>query len=157
MKIRFVLNGRPVELEVDPRETLLNVLRFGLKVRSVKRGCERGECGSCTVLLDGTPVASCLILAGQVDGHEVTTIEGLERDPVMSRLVKAFVESGAVQCGFCTPGILLTAWAGITQGRIKTPEDAKEWIGNLCRCTGYVKIVQAVYRVASGAAGDGGR
>jgi carbon-monoxide dehydrogenase small subunit len=150
MKVQFSLNGKPVEVDVDPREPLLNTLRFRLKVKSVKRGCERGECGSCTVLLDGKPVLSCMILTPQVEGREVTTVEGLEQDALFKALVDSFIECGAIQCGFCTPGILLVAWAGIKQKRLKSREDIVEYLGNLCRCTGYVKIVEAIYKVASG-------
>jgi len=156
VRVKFTLNGNPVELEVDPRETLLNTLRLRLRVKSVKRGCERGECGSCTVLLNGNPVNSCILLTIQVDGAEVTTIEGLIGDSLLEKLAKNFIECGAVQCGFCTPGIILTAYAGIKQGRIKSPEDAREYIGNLCRCTGYVKIIEAVGKTAREVLTSGG-
>ncbi len=148
MRVKFTLNGQPVELDIDPRETLINTLRLRLRVKSVKRGCERGECGACTVLVNGNPVVSCILLTIQVDGAEVTTVEGLRGDMLFEKLVKSFIENSAVQCGFCTPGILLTVYAGIKQGRIKSTDDAKEYIGNLCRCTGYVKIIEAVTRVS---------
>ena len=146
MIVRFTLNGKPVEVDVDPREVLIDTLRLRLKVRSVKRGCERGECGSCTVLVDSKPVVSCMLLTVQVSGRDIVTVEGLQGDKVFNALVKHFTERGGVQCGFCTPGILLTAWAGITQGKMRSPEDIKEYIANLCRCTGYVKIIDAVYK-----------
>lgn len=148
MIVRFKLNGRPVELDVEPRELLINTLRLRLGVRSVKRGCERGECGSCTVLVDGDPVLSCIALTVQVNGREVVTVEGLRGDRVFEALAKSFVENGAVQCGFCTPGILLVAWAGVSQGRIRNFEDAREYLANICRCTGYVKVLEAVVKVA---------
>jgi len=147
--VEFKLNGKDVRLDVPPNETLIDTLRLRLGVKSVKRGCERGECGTCTVLLDGRPVTSCMILTPQVYGREVTTVEGLQGDPLFDKLVKAFVDEGAVQCGFCTPGILVTAWAAIRENRVRSKEDVKEYIGNLCRCTGYVKIVEAVWSVAS--------
>lgn len=147
MIVRFTLNNKPVEVDVDPRETLINTLRLRLRVKSVKRGCERGECGSCTVLVNGYPVTSCIMLTIQVNNADVKTVEGLVGDILFEKLAKSFIESGAVQCGFCTPGILLTAYAGIKQGRIRSAENVKEYIGNLCRCTGYVKIIEAIARV----------
>lgn len=150
MLVRFRLNGRDVELDVPSNETLIDTLRLRLKVKSVKRGCERGECGSCTILLDGRPVTSCMLLTPQVNGREVVTVEGLEGDPLFNQLVKSFIDNGAVQCGFCTPGILLTAWAAIRENRVKSVDDVASYIGNLCRCTGYIKIAKAVWSVASG-------
>ncbi|MEM2025212.1 MAG: (2Fe-2S)-binding protein [Desulfurococcaceae archaeon] len=144
MHVKFKLNGKPVELEVEPWEVLINTLRFKLKIKSVKRGCERGECGSCTILLDGMPVTSCMILTAQIDRREVTTVEGLMGDKLYEILIKKFIDNGAIQCGFCTPGILLTAWAGIAHKRMKTLDDIKKYLGNLCRCTGYVKILEAI-------------
>lgn len=143
MRVAFKINGKPVELDVEPHETLLDTLRFRLKITSVKRGCERGDCGACTVLLDGDPALSCILLTVQINGREITTVEGLVGDSLFERLVKSFVEHGAVQCGFCTPGMLLVVYAGIKRGKIKTAEDVKYWVGNLCRCTGYVKIMEA--------------
>jgi len=144
--VKFKLNGKPVEMDVPPNETLIDTLRLRLKVKSVKRGCERGDCGACTILLDGRPVTSCLVLTPQIQGREVVTVEGLQGDPLFNSLVKALVEKGAVQCGFCTPGVLLTAWAAIRNGRVKSVDDVKSYLsGNLCRCTGYVKIVEAVW------------
>jgi len=144
MLVQFKLNGRDVSVDVPVNETLIDTLRFRFKVKSVKRGCERGECGSCTILLDGKPVVSCMILTVQVDGREVTTVEGLINDELFNKLVKSFIDHGAIQCGFCTPGILLTAWAAIREDRIKSVKDVKKMIGNLCRCTGYVKIIEAI-------------
>jgi carbon-monoxide dehydrogenase small subunit len=149
MLVKFRLNGKEVEVDASPNEILLDTLRLKLGVRSVKRGCERGECGTCTVLLNGDPVTSCLILTPQVDGAEVITVEGLENDPKFKELVENFVNEGAIQCGFCTPGFLLTAYAAMVKQKIKTLEDVKKSLeGNLCRCTGYVKIIEAVAKTA---------
>ncbi|MEZ0394151.1 MAG: (2Fe-2S)-binding protein [Desulfurococcaceae archaeon] len=148
-KVSFRLNGVPVEVDVPDNEILLDTLRFRFKLTSIKRGCERGECGACTVLVDGEPALSCLLLTAMVDGREVTTLEGLREDPLVQRLAKAFVEEGAVQCGFCTPGFVLAAYAAIKRGLVKNREQAKEHIGNLCRCTGYVKIFNAIGKAAS--------
>ncbi len=149
MLVKFRLNGKEVEVDVSPNEILLDTLRLKLGVRSVKRGCERGECGTCTVLLNGDPVTSCLILTPQVDGAEVITVEGLENDPKFRELVESFVNEGAIQCGFCTPGFLLTAYAAMIKQKIKTLEDVRKSLeGNLCRCTGYVKIIEAVAKTA---------
>jgi carbon-monoxide dehydrogenase small subunit len=149
MLVKFRLNGKKVEVDASPNEILLDTLRLKLGVRSVKRGCERGECGTCTVLLNGDPVTSCLILTPQVDGAEVITVEGLENDPKFKELVENFVNEGAIQCGFCTPGFLLTAYAAMVKQKIKTLEDVRKSLeGNLCRCTGYVKIIEAVAKTA---------
>ncbi len=147
--VRFTLNGKPVKYEVEPSATLLRALRAE-GVTSVKRGCEEGECGTCTVLLDGTPVKSCLILALEVEGRSVTTAEGLlgpngELHPVQ----RAFVEEGGIQCGFCTPAMVLTAYALLRDNPCPTEDQIKEAIsGNLCRCTGYAGIIRAVKRAA---------
>jgi carbon-monoxide dehydrogenase small subunit len=148
VKVSFKLNGRPVEVDVGANEILLDTLRLRLGVTSVKRGCERGECGVCTVLLDGEPVYSCLLLTAQVEGREVVTVEGLRGDELAEKIARTLVEQGAVQCGFCTPGFLLTIYAGLKKGLVKNVEDAKKLIeGNLCRCTGYLKILKAVEKL----------
>lgn len=148
MKVSFKLNGRPVEVDVGANEILLDTLRLRLGVTSVKRGCERGECGVCTVLLDGEPVYSCLLLTAQVEGREVVTVEGLRGDELAEKIARTLVEQGAVQCGFCTPGFILTIYAGLKKGLVKNVEDAKKLIeGNLCRCTGYLKILKAVEKL----------
>ena len=145
----FELNGRSIEVEVEPTVTVLEMLRGELGITSVKKGCEQGECGACTVLLDGAPVTSCILLARQVDGRRVTTIEGLEENPLMKELREAFLRNGAVQCGFCTPGMLLTAYALLKENRKPTEEEVKTGIeGNICRCTGYVKIIEAILDAA---------
>jgi carbon-monoxide dehydrogenase small subunit len=145
MKLTFELNGQEVECETKENKTLLDLLRIDLGVTSVKRGCENGECGACTVLLDGYPVTSCLVIAPQVEGRSVTTIDGLVDDPLMEKLRQAFMEDGAVQCGFCTPGMLISSYALLRENPKPTAKEVKKSIeGNICRCTGYVKIVEAV-------------
>mgnify|MGYP000088290820 CR=1 FL=1 len=150
MKVSFKLNGKPVTVDVEPNEILLDTLRLKLGIKSVKRGCERAECGACTVLLNGDPVYSCTILTAQVDGMEVTTLEGIEDTPEVKTLVNKFIEAGAVQCGFCTPGIIITAYAMIKKGIEPTPENIKKALeGNICRCTGYKKIIEAISSAAA--------
>ena len=149
MKLAFELNGRGVERETVANRTLLDLLRVDLDLTSVKRGCEQGECGACTVLLDGAPVTSCLVLAPQVEGRHVTTVDGLVDDPMMVALRGAFMEDGAIQCGFCTPGMLLSAYALLRDNPTPSAEEVKTAIeGNLCRCTGYVKIIEAILDAA---------
>lgn len=149
MRISFKLNGRDVTCEARDNISLLDLLRRELGVKSVKKGCDQGECGACTVLLDGSPVNSCLILAPKLEGREVTTVEGLQKDPIMRRLVDSFIEDGAIQCGFCTPGMLLSAYALLRDNQRPTIDEVKRAIvGNLCRCTGYVNIVKAVKSAA---------
>jgi carbon-monoxide dehydrogenase small subunit len=145
----FDLNGRSVAVEAKSTTTLLDLLRVQLGVTSVKKGCEQGECGACTVLLDGLPVTSCLILAPQVDGRHVTTVEGLAENPLMKELRNAFMENGAVQCGFCTPGMLLSSYALLRDNPHPSEEEVRAGIeGNICRCTGYVKIIEAIQDAA---------
>jgi carbon-monoxide dehydrogenase small subunit len=145
----FDLNGRSVAVEAKSTTTLLDLLRVQLGVTSVKKGCEQGECGACTVLLDGLPVTSCLILAPQVDGRHVTTIEGLAENPLMKELRNAFMENGAVQCGFCTPGMLLSSYALLRDNPHPSEEEVRAGIeGNICRCTGYIKIIEAILDAA---------
>jgi carbon-monoxide dehydrogenase small subunit len=145
----FDLNGKSVAVEAKSTTTLLDLLRVELGVTSVKKGCEQGECGACTVLLDGLPVTSCLILAPQVDGRHITTVEGLAENPLMKELRNAFMENGAVQCGFCTPGMLLSSYALLRDNPHPSEEEVRAGIeGNICRCTGYVKIIEAVLDAA---------
>ncbi len=149
MKVNFQLNGRDIEVEAPDNRALLDLLRDDLGVKSVKKGCENGECGACTVLLDGAPVTSCLVLAAQVEGRTVTTIDGLEDDPFMVKLRQAFLEDGAIQCGFCTPGMLISSYALLKVNPKPTADEVKKAIeGNLCRCTGYVKIIEAILDAA---------
>ncbi len=152
--IRFRLNGEWVQLGVAPNELLINVLRERLHLTGTKYWCGIGECGGCTVLLDGEPVLSCLTLAVDVDGREITTIEGLATgEDDLTPLQRAFIEEGAIQCGFCTPGFILTAQALLRENPNPTEEEIREYVrGNLCRCTGYVNIVRAIKRAASEAA-----
>ncbi len=145
MKVNFQLNGQDIEVEAPGNRALLDLLRDDLGVKSVKKGCENGECGACTVLLDGAPVTSCLVLAPQVEGKTVTTIDGLEDDPFMVKLRQAFLEDGAIQCGFCTPGMLISSFALLKGNPKPTAVEVKKAIeGNLCRCTGYVAIIKAI-------------
>jgi len=149
MRISFELNGTPVSVGVLPYTSLLDTLRDELDVKSVKKGCEQGECGACTVLLDGSPVASCLLLAPQAEGRHVTTLEGLEKNSLMIDLREAFMENGAVQCGFCTPGMLISAYALLRDNPHPTELEVKRGIeGNICRCTGFTKILEAILDAA---------
>lgn len=150
MKVRLILNNREVEVDVKPNEILLDTLRHKLGIKSVKRGCERGECGACTVLLDDQPVYSCMLLTVQLDGHRITTIEGLYNDNLFKKIVHSFVARGAIQCGFCTPGFLLVAYALIKRNKgINRDHVIKAIEGNICRCTGYKKIIEAILGVLS--------
>ena len=147
--VNMTVNGRPIEVGVGDEETLLETLRQRLGLTGTKQGCDLGDCGSCTVLLDGRPVLSCLTLAADVEGRAVTTIEGLAHGEELHPLQRAFHEAGAVQCGFCTPGMVLTAKALLDAHPNPDRETIKVALsGNLCRCTGYVKIVNAVENAA---------
>jgi carbon-monoxide dehydrogenase small subunit len=153
--ITLKVNGEAVEVAFAPHKTLLEVLREDLGLTGTKHGCELGECGCCAVLVDGLPVLSCLVLGLTVAGREVTTVEGMADGAKLDPLQQAFAELGAAQCGYCTPGILLTARALLD----KTPRPSREQIqaalaGNLCRCTGYIKIYEAVELAAARAAGE---
>jgi carbon-monoxide dehydrogenase small subunit len=149
MRVRLVVNGRPVERETDAGTRLLDLLREGLGLFGTKEGCGEGECGACTVLLDGRAVNSCLVLAPQADGKEVVTVEGLARGATLHPIQQAFVDEGGVQCGFCTPGFLMATHALLLRNPDPTDEQIRSALeGNLCRCTGYAKIVQAVRRAA---------
>lgn len=146
-RIALTVNGRPVEIEIDIRESLLDVLRDRLQFTGVKQGCSVGECGACTVLIDGTPVNSCIYLAAWADGKTITTIEGIAKDGRLSPVQEAFVEEGAIQCGFCTPGLVLSTTAMVESGKTFTHDEVRrELSGHLCRCTGYQKIVDAAER-----------
>jgi aerobic carbon-monoxide dehydrogenase small subunit len=150
MKLALTINGERREADVWGGDSLLTALRDGFGLPGSKNACEQGECGSCSVLLDGELVCSCLVLAAQADGHEVTTVEGLAHGEELHRVQRAFVDAGAVQCGFCTPG-LVVATADLLE-RTPSPNDdeiREALSGNLCRCTGYAKIFDAV-RLAAG-------
>jgi aerobic-type carbon monoxide dehydrogenase small subunit (CoxS/CutS family) len=144
--VRFRVNGEQTTVHMEPTKTLLDVLREDLFLTGTKRGCDSGECGACTVLLNGQAVHSCLILAAELDGKDVLTIEGLSKDrKELHPLQKAFIEKGAVQCGFCTPGLIMTAKALLDENPNPTEEEVRYGVsGNLCRCTGYSKIVEAI-------------
>ena len=149
--IIFNLNGESVEVEIEPHLTLLQLLRDKLELTGTKEGCGMGECGACTVLVDGKTVNSCILPAMEVDGKTVTTIEGLtDAHGNLHPIQKAFVEYGAVQCGFCSPGMVLSAKALLDENPKPTEEEIRHGIaGNLCRCTGYLQIIQAI-KAASG-------
>jgi len=147
--IEIDVNGDVHDLAVLPHDTLLEALRDGLGLTGTKKGCDEGTCGACTVLLDGKPVLSCLMLATDAVGRRVETIEGQALGDQTTNLQRAFVEKGAVQCGFCTPGFILSAKALLAEKPNPTEQEIKEAIsGNLCRCTGYVKIVDAIKAAA---------
>ena len=149
--ITLTVNGTLYEVAIEPRQSLLQLLREELHLTGTKEGCSEGECGACTVLLDGQTVDSCLIFALEAQGRDVTTIEGLAQGDQLHPVQKAFAEYGAVQCGFCTPGMILSARALLTENPAPSAHDVREALaGNLCRCTGYVKIVDAVLAVARG-------
>jgi carbon-monoxide dehydrogenase small subunit len=147
--IQLTVNGEEYETVVAPNQTLVEVLRDNLSLTGTKEGCGEGACGTCTVLLDGKPVRSCLILAVEVQGREVTTIEGLAPMGELHPVQKAFVEYGAIQCGFCAPGMILTTKALLDENPSPTEQEARQAIsGNVCRCTGYTKIVEATLKAA---------
>jgi len=152
--ISFVINGKKKEMAISPNTTLLELLREHLGLTGTKNGCEAGECGACTVLLDGRPVYACLVLAPKVDGKEIITIEGIGEEGKLHPVQKAFLTHGAVQCGFCTPGMILAAKALLDENPYPSKEEIEDAIsGNLCRCTGYLQIVKAIE--ASGKGGKG--
>ena len=143
--LAMTVNERPVELAVRPHKTLLEVLREDLGLTGTKHGCELGECGTCAVLVDGQPVLSCLLLGVACGGKSVLTVEGLADGPTLHPLQDAFAETGAAQCGYCTPGLLVTAKALLDENPSPTRDEIKAALaGNLCRCTGYLQIYQAV-------------
>jgi carbon-monoxide dehydrogenase small subunit len=155
-KITVWVNGGKEYLDVPSNMTLLQMLREKLALTGTKNGCNAGECGACTVLVDGEPVNSCMMLAVEVDGREVITVEGLAQDERLSPLQEAFAEHNAVQCGFCTPGVLISAHALLERNPHPTDEEIREaLVGNLCRCTGYLRIIDAVQAAAIGAAAIG--
>ncbi len=151
MDITLNVNGTTHELSVDPTETLVHVLRDRLGLTGTHTDCGMGICGACTVQLNGLPVSSCLLLAAQVDGERITTVESLEQGGKLSPLQEAFLKFGAVQCGYCTPGFLMTATALLQENPHPSRDEIVDALkGNLCRCTGYKKIVEAVESVAAG-------
>jgi carbon-monoxide dehydrogenase small subunit len=148
--VRFTLNGEPIEVEIESHLTLLQLLRDKLELTGTKEGCGMGECGACTVLLDGKTVNSCIFPALEVEGRRVTTIEGMiDVQGNLHAIQKAFIEYGAIQCGFCTPGMVLSAKALLDENPNPSEEEIRNGIaGNLCRCTGYLQIIQAIKAVS---------
>ncbi len=147
--ITLKVNDREYDLVIPVNRTLTQVLRENLRLTGTKQGCEMGDCGSCTVLMDGKPVNSCLVLAVEAEGHEIMTIEGLSAEGKLHPLQQAFVEHGSIQCGFCSPGMILSAKALLDKNPSPSQSEIREAIsGNLCRCTGYQKIVDAIESVA---------
>ena len=150
MKITVTINGERREADVWGGDSLLTALRDGFGLPGSKNACEQGECGSCSVLLDGELVCACLVLAAQADGHEVTTVEGLARGGELHRVQRAFVDAGAVQCGFCTPGLVVATADLLARAPLPSDDEIREALsGNLCRCTGYAKIFDAVRLAAT--------
>ena len=150
MRIEFTVNGRRHQFDVEPNTLLLNLIREKLYLTGSKYGCGIGECGACTVHLDGEPVLSCLTLAVEADGRRVDTIEGVADGDKLDPVQEAFIEEGAIQCGFCTPGFIMTTRALLRDNPNPTEDVIREYLkGNLCRCTGYVNIVKAVQTAAS--------
>jgi carbon-monoxide dehydrogenase small subunit len=156
-QINLRVNGESRSVEVHPNVTLLDLLRGEMNLTGAKKGCDRGECGACTVLFDGRPIRSCLLPAVMADGHEVITIEGLSGSEGQLDLVQeAFIEHGAIQCGFCTPGMIMAAKGTLEENPHASREEISRAIsGNLCRCTGYAKIIEAIMAVSSAKNGTG--
>ena len=145
MIVHFVLNGERVSPDLDPSRRLIDILRDDFFLTGAKEGCGEGECGSCTVLMDGLPVHSCLVLAGQLEGHEVLTVEGLAKNGELDLIQNAFVENSAVHCGFCTPGMIMSAKGLLLRNPDPTDTEIREALsGNICRCSDYRQIVMAV-------------
>jgi len=151
VRLAFTVNGDAVHVDVSPRASLLDVLRDDLELTGAKLGCGEGECGACSVMLDGRLVNSCLVLAVECEGSDVLTIEGLARGGKLHPIQQAFVDHGAIQCGFCTPGMILAAYALLRSNPSPTEDEIRRGLeGNLCRCTGYRKILDAVHAAAMG-------
>lgn len=149
--INFNLNGQKIAIEIEPQLTLLEMLRDRLGVKSPKCGCDRGDCGTCTVMLDGKTVRSCLVLAVEVDGQKVTTLEGIMEDGQLTPLQKAFIEHNSFQCGFCAPGMILSATEMLGKNPTPNKDEIQEALsGNLCRCTGYSPIIDTILEFTKG-------
>jgi aerobic carbon-monoxide dehydrogenase small subunit len=149
-KIRITLNGKSMALEAPNHRLLLDLLRDEIGLTGTKEGCGTGDCGACTVYLNGKPVNSCLVLSGELDGADIVTIEGLKIGPELHPIQKAFIQDGGAQCGYCTPGMLMMAKALLDENLNPTEEEIRYALsGNLCRCTGYAKIIQAVQDAAA--------
>jgi aerobic carbon-monoxide dehydrogenase small subunit len=148
-QITLIVNGRSEQLRVASNQTLLGLLREQLNLTGTKNGCHAGECGACTILMNGEPVNSCLVLAVECDAAEIITVEGLSHDQQLSVLQQALIDAGAVQCGFCTPGMLISARALLDRNPHPNEAEIKEaLVGNLCRCTGYVRIIDGIKEAA---------
>ena len=148
--LAFTLNGEPAGARIEPRELLVDVLREQFGLRGTKRSCDLGACGACTVLVDGLPASSCSTLAADVEGRSVVTIEGLGTPAALDPVQQAFVDHGAMQCGFCTPGMVLAVKALLSANPSPTEDEVRHYLrGNVCRCTGYVKIIEAVLDLAA--------
>ncbi len=153
--ISLKVNGESYKIDVQSETVLLDLIREKLDLTGTKDGCRSGECGACTVMMNGVPVNSCMVLAVEADGSEITTIEGLSKGDELHPLQKSFIEKGAVQCGYCTPGMILSAKALLDRNSAPTSEEVKKAIrGNICRCTGYQKIEEAIMDAASTMRGD---
>jgi len=149
IKLKFILNGKEVVVETEPSVRLLDLLRDRFNLTGTKEGCGIGECGACTVLMNGKAVNSCLIFAAQVEGNEIITIEGIANGNELHPIQKSFLKYGAVQCGFCSPAMVLSAFALLEENPNPTEEEIKDAIaGNLCRCTGYKQIIEAIKEIA---------
>ena len=149
-EIRLIVNDWEYRLSIPPNKTLIEVLRTDLGLTGTKRGCDSGECGACTVLLDGMPILACLTLACEVDQKKIQTIEGIAKVGELNPVQEAFIRYGAIQCGFCTPGMVLSALALLQANPTPNVQEIKKGIsGNLCRCTGYAKITEAIHQAAS--------
>ncbi len=149
--LNFIVNGEKKHISIDPSMTLLEILRHTLKLTGTKEGCGKGECGTCTVLMNGKAVNACLVLGSQLEGTEILTVEGVSNGRELHSLQKSFIEEGAVQCGFCIPGMIISAKALLDENPSPTEEEIKRGIsGNLCRCTGYTKIVSAIQKASEG-------
>jgi aerobic carbon-monoxide dehydrogenase small subunit len=152
LRVRLTVNDESIDRLVSANRTLAEFLRRDLQLTGTKVGCDTGDCGACTVLLDDEPVASCLVLAVEADAHRVRTVEGLSPGPSLHPLQQAFVDEGAVQCGYCTPGMLIASVALLSRNPSPSESEIRQGLaGNLCRCTGYVRIVEAVSRASRGA------
>jgi carbon-monoxide dehydrogenase small subunit len=148
-QVKLTVNGKAYEISIPPWRTLLEVIREDLKLTGTKEGCGLGECGACTVIIDGRTVNSCLVLATEADGKHITTIEGLAEGEKLHPLQQAFVDHGGLQCGFCTPGMIMSAKALLDENPLPTEDEIKKGIaGNLCRCTGYAKIIESIKAAA---------
>jgi len=150
LEVRYTINGRKYEAYIEPNRTLLEVVRDELRLTGAKEGCGTGDCGACSLIVNGKLVTSCLMLAPQADGAEITTIEGLAQNGTLHPLQKSFIEKGAVQCGFCIPGMILAGKVLLDRNPHPSEEEIRQAIaGNLCRCTGYTKIVEAIAAAAA--------